>query len=142
LCIDLARSWIWCQDVADFADQVSGKRAWRRLARAIQGRGLLPPVQSRVAWAVPAPDAGLVVSGATAGPLRGLGSAAVANAARRRGVLLGLLAAGTLQRVCGRAGRVLGVQDGGGYLLSDQGLVLAEHDLHRPLLRGTLPLQE
>ena len=32
-------SYIWYQDMADFADQVSDERAGRRLARAIQGKG-------------------------------------------------------------------------------------------------------
>jgi hypothetical protein len=32
-------SWIWYQDMADFADGITDERARRRLARAIQGKG-------------------------------------------------------------------------------------------------------
>jgi hypothetical protein len=39
ICIDPVPSWIWYQDMADFAEQVSDERAGRRLARAIRGRG-------------------------------------------------------------------------------------------------------
>jgi hypothetical protein len=37
--IDPLPSWIWYQDMADFAEAISDERAARRLARAIQGRG-------------------------------------------------------------------------------------------------------
>jgi hypothetical protein len=37
--IDPVPSYIWYQDMADFADQISDERAGRRLARAIQGKG-------------------------------------------------------------------------------------------------------
>lgn len=39
VCIDPLPSWIWYQDMADFAETISDERAGRRLARAIQGRG-------------------------------------------------------------------------------------------------------
>jgi Uncharacterised protein family (UPF0158) len=39
VCIDPLPSWIWYQDMADFADSVADERVGRRLARAIQGRG-------------------------------------------------------------------------------------------------------
>ena len=39
ICIGPLPSYIWYQDMADFADQVSDERAGRRLARAIQGKG-------------------------------------------------------------------------------------------------------
>ncbi|MEV0809728.1 UPF0158 family protein [Micromonospora sp. NPDC050200] len=39
ICIDPLPSYIWYQDMADFADQISDDRAGRRLARAIQGKG-------------------------------------------------------------------------------------------------------
>ena len=39
ICIDPVPSYIWYQDMADFADQVSDAQAGRRLARAIQGKG-------------------------------------------------------------------------------------------------------
>jgi hypothetical protein len=32
-------SWVWYQDMADFAEAVTDERAARRLARAIQGKG-------------------------------------------------------------------------------------------------------
>jgi hypothetical protein len=32
-------SWIWYQDMADFAEAITDERARRRLARAIQGKG-------------------------------------------------------------------------------------------------------
>jgi hypothetical protein len=39
VCIDPLPSWIWYQDMADFAETITDERAGRRLARAIQGRG-------------------------------------------------------------------------------------------------------
>ena len=39
LCIDPLPSYVWYQDMADFAGQLSDERAGRRLARAIEGRG-------------------------------------------------------------------------------------------------------
>jgi hypothetical protein len=39
ICIDPLPSYIWYQDMADFADQIRDERAGRRLARAIQGKG-------------------------------------------------------------------------------------------------------
>ena len=39
ICIDPLPSYIWYQDMADFADQISDGRASRRLAQAIQGKG-------------------------------------------------------------------------------------------------------
>jgi hypothetical protein len=32
-------SWVWYQDMADFAEAITNERAGRRLLRAIQGRG-------------------------------------------------------------------------------------------------------
>ena len=37
--IDPLPSWVWYQDMADFADGITDERAGRRLARAIQGKG-------------------------------------------------------------------------------------------------------
>lgn len=37
--IDPLPSWIWYQDMADFAEALTDERAGRRLAKAIQGRG-------------------------------------------------------------------------------------------------------
>jgi len=39
VCIGPLPSWIWYQDMADFAETISDERAGRRLARAIQGKG-------------------------------------------------------------------------------------------------------
>jgi hypothetical protein len=39
ICINPLPSYVWYQDMADFADQVSDEQAARRLARAIQGKG-------------------------------------------------------------------------------------------------------
>jgi hypothetical protein len=37
--IDPLPSWVWYQDMADFADGIGDERAGRRLARAIEGKG-------------------------------------------------------------------------------------------------------
>jgi hypothetical protein len=39
VCIDPLPSWVWYQDMADFAEAITDERAGHRLARAIQGRG-------------------------------------------------------------------------------------------------------
>jgi hypothetical protein len=39
ICIDPLPSYVWYQDMADFAERVSDDRGGRRLARAIQGKG-------------------------------------------------------------------------------------------------------
>jgi uncharacterized protein UPF0158 len=39
VCIDPLPSYVWYQDMADFAELISDERAGRRLARAIDGRG-------------------------------------------------------------------------------------------------------
>jgi hypothetical protein len=39
VCIDPLPSWVWYQDMADFAEAITDDRAGRRLARAIQGKG-------------------------------------------------------------------------------------------------------
>jgi Uncharacterised protein family (UPF0158) len=39
VCIDPLPSWIWYQDMADFAETITDEEAGRRLARAIQGKG-------------------------------------------------------------------------------------------------------
>jgi hypothetical protein len=39
ICIDPLPSYIWYQDMADFAVQISDERAGRRLGRALQGKG-------------------------------------------------------------------------------------------------------
>ncbi len=37
--IDPLASWVWYQDMADFAGGITDERAGRRLARALQGKG-------------------------------------------------------------------------------------------------------
>ena len=39
VCIDPLPSWVWYQDMADFAEAITDERAGRRLARALQGKG-------------------------------------------------------------------------------------------------------
>jgi hypothetical protein len=39
LCIHPLPSWVWYQDMADFAETITDERAGRRLTRAIQGKG-------------------------------------------------------------------------------------------------------
>jgi hypothetical protein len=39
VCIRPLPSWVWYQDMADFADELTDERAGRRPARAIQGQG-------------------------------------------------------------------------------------------------------
>jgi Uncharacterised protein family (UPF0158) len=39
VCIDPLPSWIWYQDMADFAEAITDERAGRGLTRAIQGKG-------------------------------------------------------------------------------------------------------
>ena len=39
VCIDPLPSWVWYQDMADFAEAITDERAGRRLLRAIQGKG-------------------------------------------------------------------------------------------------------
>jgi Uncharacterised protein family (UPF0158) len=39
VCIDPLPSWVWYQDMADFAEGITDERAGRRLLRAIQGKG-------------------------------------------------------------------------------------------------------
>jgi len=39
VCIDPLPSWVWYQDMADFAEAITDERAGRRLARTIQGKG-------------------------------------------------------------------------------------------------------
>jgi hypothetical protein len=39
VCIVPLPSWVWYQDMADFAEAITDERAGRRLLRAIQGKG-------------------------------------------------------------------------------------------------------
>jgi hypothetical protein len=39
VCIHPLPSWVWYQDMADFAEAISDERAGRRLLRAIDGKG-------------------------------------------------------------------------------------------------------
>ncbi len=45
--IDPLPSWVWYQDMADFADWITNERAGRRLARAIDGKGAGSKASSR-----------------------------------------------------------------------------------------------
>jgi hypothetical protein len=48
VCIDPLPSYIWYQDMADFAEGISDERAGRSLARAIQGRGAFRRFKDRL----------------------------------------------------------------------------------------------
>ena len=39
VCINPLPSWVWYQDMTDFADAISDERTGRRLRQAIQGKG-------------------------------------------------------------------------------------------------------
>jgi hypothetical protein len=39
VCINPLPSWVWYEDMADFAEAITDERAGRRLARAIEGKG-------------------------------------------------------------------------------------------------------
>ena len=45
--IDPLPSYIWYQDMADFAEQITDQKARRRLARAIQGKGAFRRFKAR-----------------------------------------------------------------------------------------------
>jgi len=51
--IDPLPSWIWYQDMADFAEAISDERARRRLARAIQGKGAFRRFKDQLAEEYP-----------------------------------------------------------------------------------------
>jgi hypothetical protein len=40
ICIDPLPSYVWYQDMADFAEQIGDEHVGRRLARAIDGKGV------------------------------------------------------------------------------------------------------
>jgi len=48
VCIDPPPSYVWYQDMADFAEGVSDERAGRSLARAIQGKGAFRRFKDRL----------------------------------------------------------------------------------------------
>jgi hypothetical protein len=48
LCIDPLPSYVWYQDMADFAEGISDERAGRTLARAIQGKGAFRRFKDRL----------------------------------------------------------------------------------------------
>jgi hypothetical protein len=58
--IDPLPSWVWYQDMADFADRITNERAGRRLARAIQGKGAFRRFKKRAPRGVPGPAASVV----------------------------------------------------------------------------------
>ncbi len=53
ICIDPLPSYIWYQDMGDFADRISDERARRRLARAIQGKGVFRRFKAELHQDVP-----------------------------------------------------------------------------------------
>jgi hypothetical protein len=67
VCIDPLPSWVWYQDMADFAETITDECAGRRLARAIQGKGAFRRFKGELhdeypdllpAWACSSPWAG------------------------------------------------------------------------------------
>ncbi len=48
VCIQPLPSYVWYQDMAEFAEGVSDERAGRRLARAIQGKGAFRRFKDRL----------------------------------------------------------------------------------------------
>ena len=60
ICIDPLPSWVWYQDMADFAEAITDERAGRGLLRAIQGKGAFRPVQGRTPPGVSRTSASLV----------------------------------------------------------------------------------
>jgi hypothetical protein len=48
VCIQPLPSYVWYQDMADFAEGISDERAGRRLARAIQGKGAFRRFKDRL----------------------------------------------------------------------------------------------
>jgi|GEM_PF-6594994 len=48
ICIDPLPSYVWYQDMADFAERISDHRAGQRLARAIEGRGAFRPFEDEL----------------------------------------------------------------------------------------------
>jgi hypothetical protein len=53
-------SWIWYQDMADFAGGISDERARAQAGTGYPGQGSLPPVQRRTPRRTSGPAAGLV----------------------------------------------------------------------------------
>ena len=51
----LLPSWVWYQDMADFADRISDQRAGRSLLRAIQGKGAFRRFKDRLHGSYPHP---------------------------------------------------------------------------------------
>ena len=60
VCIDALPSWVWYQDMPDFAEALTGGRAGRQLARAIQGRGAFRRFNDELHEAHPGPAADVV----------------------------------------------------------------------------------
>jgi hypothetical protein len=60
VCIDPLPSWIWYQDMADFAEAITDERARAPARAGHPGQRSLPPVQRRAPRGAPGPAAGLV----------------------------------------------------------------------------------
>jgi hypothetical protein len=58
--IDPLPSWVWYQDMADFADGITGELAGAQAGTCDPGQGSLPPVQRRAPRGVPGPAADVV----------------------------------------------------------------------------------
>ena len=53
VCIDPLPSWVWYQDMADFADAITDEQAGRRLLQAIQGKGAFRRFKNELHGAYP-----------------------------------------------------------------------------------------
>ena len=75
VCIHPLPSWVWYQDMADFADTITDERAGRRLGTGHPGQRRLPPVQGRASRGVSGPAASRgtrsAMSALSAGPSNG-----------------------------------------------------------------------
>ena len=60
VCIDPLPSWVWYQDMADFAEAITDERTGRQAGAGHPGAGSLPPVQRRAPRGASGPAAGVV----------------------------------------------------------------------------------
>ena len=60
VCVGPLPSWVWYQDMADFAEQITDERAGAPAGPGHSGLGSLPPVQGRAPRRVSGPGASLV----------------------------------------------------------------------------------
>ena len=57
--IDPLPSYVWYQDMVDFADGISDRGAGERLSRSLAGQGCVPALQERALPRAPRADLGL-----------------------------------------------------------------------------------